>query len=470
MIKYIGMKKMCKRTFKIVIAALVSLILIIIGFIGLRLYVDGFNSRGHSVDVNLNKWGQSEKVENVVVGVAPRGGYNDSWTKLIDVVDENGEAKTVSYRGTVYDLTVENYNVNELKTWSVVFTADTLSYLNNAWCGKVEVHQHAGTNKEYVQVLDLRSSPAVKLDTRKDSDDLMITLEPGDYFVYKPDTISFEVPLRGASGGSAGRVNSGFILYTPDAGDTSQYTFSSVVLNYDTSRDIKEYPFFWFLCSLVACWIMYVIANIISEIKLASMVKARIKDEEIIRQTMETFTGFIDAKDPYTRGHSLRVAQYSAMIAKRMGLSEEQIQNVYYIALLHDSGKIGIPEDVLGKPGKLTPEEYEQMKMHTVKGYEILSNYTSIPDVAVGAKYHHERYDGKGYPEGLIGEEIPLVARIICVADSFDAMNSDRVYRKRMDSTTIMEELINNKGKQFDDKVVDIMIHLLNEGKIKCGE
>lgn len=455
---------------KAAIVLLIFLIVIVLSFTGLYFYVKGFNSKKHSVDVNLDKWGQSEMIDSAIVGVAPRGGITDTWTKDIDVIDANGNTETMTYRGTIYDFYVENHNENQYKEWSIKFTADELMYLNNAWCGRVEIHQNVGTDKEYVQTLDLRNPGTVNLETRRDSDDLMIILNAGDYFIYKPDVITFEVPLRGKNNGLPGKVTCGFILYTPDAGDTSQYTFSSVVLNYDTTRNMREYPLFWILCLLSLCWIVSAFASIITEIRVAKVVREREKDEQIIRQTMETFTGFIDAKDPYTRGHSLRVAQYSAMIAARMKLSAEEVQNVYYIALLHDSGKIGIPEEVLSKPGKLTPEEYEVMKMHTVKGYEILSNYTSIPNVAVGAKYHHERYDGKGYPEGLVGEDIPLVARIICVADSFDAMNSDRVYRRRIESDKIMTELVNNKGKQFDPRVVDEMMSLLIEGKIQCGE
>ncbi|MBP5472564.1 MAG: HD-GYP domain-containing protein, partial [Lachnospiraceae bacterium] len=166
-------------------------------------------------------------------------------------------------------------------------------------------------------------------------------------------------------------------------------------------------------------------------------------------------------------GHSNRVAEYTKAIAKEMGYSGEELDRVFYVALLHDCGKIGVPDNILGKPSKLTDEEFDIIKSHTVRGGEILSSFKSLKDVDEGARYHHERYDGKGYPEGLAGENIPEIARMICVADSFDAMNSNRVYRKKLTSEMIREEIEKNKGKQFDPKIADIFLRLLKEGKIE---
>ncbi|WP_408070673.1 HD-GYP domain-containing protein [Butyrivibrio sp. JL13D10] len=191
------------------------------------------------------------------------------------------------------------------------------------------------------------------------------------------------------------------------------------------------------------------------------------RDNEIIQQSIETFTGFIDAKDPYTNGHSARVAEYTRAIAKEMGFSGEELDRIYHIAQLHDCGKIGVPDNILKKPDKLTDEEFEIIKSHTIRGGEILSNFKSLENVGEGALYHHERYDGRGYPEGRSGEDIPLIARMICVADSFDAMNSNRVYRKKLSPEKIREEIEKNKGKQFDPKIADIFLRLLEEGKIK---
>ncbi len=189
--------------------------------------------------------------------------------------------------------------------------------------------------------------------------------------------------------------------------------------------------------------------------------------QEMTLQTISTVANTIDAKDEYTKGHSQRVSVYSSAIAKEMGWSEEEVNKIRYIALLHDIGKIGVPDNVLNKPGKLTDAEYELMKKHTTIGGEILKDTGMFDGIALGALYHHERYDGKGYPKGLEGEEIPLIARIICVADAYDAMTSTRVYRKRLSDEDAMAEIEKCKGKQFDPQIADIFIKALKAGKVE---
>jgi energy-coupling factor transport system substrate-specific component len=158
------------------------------------------------------------------------------------------------------------------------------------------------------------------------------------------------------------------------------------------------------------------------------------------------------------------------MIAKELGKSDEECEILRKTALLHDIGKIGIPDSVLNKPGKLTDEEYEIMKSHVVKGANILKDFTIIDHVWEGALYHHERYDGKGYTSGLKGEEIPLNARIIGIADAFDAMTANRVYRKKLSFEVVLEELKKGKGTQFDPGLVDILLNLIASGKINVNE
>ena len=192
--------------------------------------------------------------------------------------------------------------------------------------------------------------------------------------------------------------------------------------------------------------------------------------EKMTFETIATISSMIEAKDSYTKGHSVRVAEYSAIIAEQAGWSEQAIQNLRYIALLHDIGKVGIPDNVLNKPGKLTEEEFGIIKSHTVIGGDILKEIDSIPEVEAGAKYHHERYDGRGYPCGLAGNEIPAVARIIGIADAFDAMNSKRIYRDSLSPEVIRNELVNGKGKQFDPNFLDIFLGLYDEGKLVVNE
>ncbi len=180
-------------------------------------------------------------------------------------------------------------------------------------------------------------------------------------------------------------------------------------------------------------------------------------------QVMKTLAGTIDAKDKYTNGHSLRVAEYSKMIAAKMNMTEAEQEDIYYIGLLHDIGKIGIPDEIINKTSRLTDEEYDIIKTHPVIGSDILEKMSELPGIKIGARWHHERYDGKGYPDGLAGESIPLVARIIGVADSYDAMSSTRSYRGVLPQQVIREEIKKCSGTQFDPRIADIMIQIMDE-------
>ena len=187
---------------------------------------------------------------------------------------------------------------------------------------------------------------------------------------------------------------------------------------------------------------------------------------EMGNETVMAIARTLDARDDNTSHHALRVSEYSVMIARKLGFDEEACENLRKTALLHDIGKIGIPDSVLNKPGKLTDEEYSLMKSHVVLGGEILKDLTLIDGVSEGALYHHERYDGRGYIHGLKGEEIPLNARIIGIADAFDAMTANRVYRKKIDFDFVVEEIKRGRGTQFDPQMVDIMLELIDNGDI----
>lgn len=179
-------------------------------------------------------------------------------------------------------------------------------------------------------------------------------------------------------------------------------------------------------------------------------------------QTAEALASAIDAKDKYTRGHSSRVAEYSRKIAELAGKDPQECEEVYYAALLHDVGKIGISNRILNKEGKLSDEEYEIIKQHPVIGEQILASISESPYLSIGAHAHHERYDGRGYPRGLKGEDIPEIARIIAVADAYDAMTSKRSYRSTIPQQMVREEFVKGTGTQFDPVFAKIMIHLID--------
>ncbi len=198
---------------------------------------------------------------------------------------------------------------------------------------------------------------------------------------------------------------------------------------------------------------------------LEYLVKKKTKEVETLSvQAILAISNAVDKKDVYTRQHSARVAKYSREIATRLGWEEDDIINLYNLALMHDIGKIGVPDAILKKPDKLTDEEFATMKTHTTMGAEILKDITIIKDVAKGAKYHHERYDGRGYMEGLKGEEIPLVARVVGIADAYDAMTSDRAYRRKLPEDVVRGELEKGRGTQFDPKLVDVMLSIMDDG------
>ena len=180
-------------------------------------------------------------------------------------------------------------------------------------------------------------------------------------------------------------------------------------------------------------------------------------------QVMMTLAGTIDAKDKYTNGHSIRVAEYSKMIAAKMNMTLNEQEDIYYIGLLHDIGKIGIPDEIINKTSRLTEEEYDVIKTHPAIGSEILAKMSELPGIAVGARWHHERYDGTGYPDGLAGEKIPFIARIIGVADAYDAMSSKRSYRDVLSQDYIREEIKRCIGTQFDPKVAAVMLQIIAE-------
>ena len=262
--------------------------------------------------------------------------------------------------------------------------------------------------------------------------------------------------------------------------------------------DLKRYKAtaFGMLCFIICCifelsyfyvasshsWGAFICAGIII-LMLATIVQNLVdeRNEVLEREaaqtksvvgTIETIASAIDAKDEYTGGHSDRVGRYAGLLAREMAadydFSEEDIARIGYIGLMHDIGKIGVADSILNKAGKLTDEEFTLMKKHVEIGYELLKSMgAEIEGLLDGVRFHHERFDGKGYPEGLKETEIPLVARILCLADCYDAMTSNRVYRKRLTDEEVIEELSRCSGTQFDPALTEIFIRLIKKGSLK---
>ena len=262
----------------------------------------------------------------------------------------------------------------------------------------------------------------------------------------------------------------GFILILKNKMDSINFINFNYTLTGRVHRTYVSYPVFWVLVLLTFTYISFLIAYIVIRHRERNFEKFKEQSYSIISQSMNTFASLIDTKDPYTKDHSGRVSYYAVKISRKLGLKDEEIKDLAYIALMHDCGKLVIPDEILTKPAKLTPEEYSIMKEHTTCGGKALENFTSIKGMHDGAMYHHEKWNGTGYPKGLKGEEIPLCARIIGVADALDAMNSDRCYRKRLTKEKILSELRNYAGVQFDPNIAKLVIDMINNKEIEIEE
>ena len=258
------------------------------------------------------------------------------------------------------------------------------------------------------------------------------------------------------------------------------YTYHFAIINPLTGEEqksielkiVKEAAFYetvWFFVFMfaVAAIIVAVVVKLYIDRKTRIYEKKQKENKELINEIVAVLAKCIDMKDKYTNGHSFRVAKYTELFASKMGYSKDELEEIYNIALLHDVGKISIPDNILGKQGKLTDEEYAVIKSHAPNGYEILKDIKIMPSLSLGAGCHHERIDGKGYPRGLKGDEIPPIARIIAVADTFDAMYSSRPYRKKMKLEDVIAEINRVKGTQLSEEVVEVVNKLYEDGEFE---
>ena len=276
-----------------------------------------------------------------------------------------------------------------------------------------------------------------------------------DAFVANPDE-NRSIYYTNLSGGSYD-----FHVYVTDEyGQESNH----IRIHLEKDKKVYEQWWFWVLIALVAA--VFLATSLFVRYKTRQSLKRQLEYKNITLEAIQAIARTIDAKDEYTNGHSIRVGAYSKIIAENLGMSSDEVDNIYYIALLHDIGKIAIPDSILNKPGRLTDEEFAVMKSHTTRGAAILKGISTIPHIIEGAKSHHEKYDGSGYPEGLSGENIPFVARIICCADCFDAMASKRVYKAPFTLDVITSEFQRCAGTQFDPKIARVVIDLIAAGKL----
>ena len=345
----------------------------------------------------------------------------DEYTYSVDISKhwQNNPDTPLQTYGAQYDNTIENNSSYDLVDWSVVITVPEKNItIDSYWNGEWVYDKAANT----------------------------ITVTPDE---------------RIATIESNGSGTFGAVMISKELMD-----FTDISLTACRYKPVTRFILFWIIMVLLVAWVTSAIAYVLYRIREENYRKNSEKLNAVISQTMTTFANFIDTKDKYTKGHSARVSYYSMKIAEKLGLSDDEVRDIGYIGLMHDCGKLATPDAILNKPGKLNDEEFDVMRHHTTNGGSILKDFTAIPAIKDGALYHHERYDGKGYMEGLSGEDIPLVARIICVADALDAMNSDRCYRNHLSKNIILSELENNKSTQFDPKIAQITIDMIKSGEI----
>ncbi len=376
-------------------------------------------------------------------------------------------------------------------SWNVVNENDDLYLSTDRGVIKVNLDNYKSVRRAYrimVSQVILDGVPAdIERGNRLTIDKDVSTIE----FIPEIVNYSMEDPrisyyLEGVDGGYKTVPQSELtsVIYTNLP--SGEYTFHIAIMDEETGRILEEssygfvkensiYDNNWFMFymlfvgGLFVGWATWFYTRYWAQKKMTMQqqrLALALKQVEMGNETIMAIARTVDAKDIMTSQHSQRVSEYSVLIAKKYGFSEEEVDNLRNAALLHDIGKIGIPDAILNKPDRLTDEEYEKMKMHATLGADILKDFTLVEHAAEGAKYHHERYDGSGYPEGLKGDDIPLYGRIIAIADAFDAMTANRVYRKRLSFAQVMKELENGRGTQFDPDLLDLFLGLLGDGDI----
>jgi putative nucleotidyltransferase with HDIG domain len=242
-----------------------------------------------------------------------------------------------------------------------------------------------------------------------------------------------------------------------------EYQLETIALELEESRELAKAKERLLLVHIEEMEILYGKLNE----KVVELDRKNEQLRQVFLRTIESLALSLEAKDKYTDGHSKRVAYYCEIIAIKLGLSFQEREDLKMAGLLHDIGKIGISEKVLNKPGILTQEEYRHIKEHPLLGAKILQPLEGIDSIINWIKHHHERYDGKGYPDGLKGEKISLGARIIACADAFDAMTTDRPYRKSLPANAALEEIEKAAGNQLDPIICQVFCQLNKEGKLQ---
>lgn len=414
----------------------------------------------YSLVFSDQKQKMNRKSSTIFYNIYPRNKAHDSWTLKVP-------RHPLMY-GAIYESKIYNKSRNNIADWKLYIDIKKKCCINNSWNGQVEIHQKTKEGLKIQAPISLGNMDPSELTVdnyHSQTNPTLIFLNPGDKIIYHPDERYSERFIPSSDDNDPRFSNIGFIFYTLDpVKDTTDFLDSYII--YHLQGGLQDNIMIYVLSAISIMWI--ILASILIRLKILETAKEkdRIHDRQATEQIMTVFTKFIDAKDIYTGGHSERVAHYARLIAKEAGRNEDFCQKVFYCGLLHDCGKISVGDTILRKSGEFTMNEFQIIRDHTIKGYELLKSLSSIPEACLTALYHHERYDGTGYPEHLKSSQIPEIARIVAVADSYDTMKSDRNYRKGFSTERIISELRENSGTQFDPEFVSITLNLIKSEKI----
>ena len=438
----------------LVIVFSVALVIILLNFGVHVVRTNNYNSQLREID-------QYSDTTDVMVDIHPRGLATDSWEK-------NDAFEGVILKAKIYEASVINNSGALLHDWDLKINIKADCYVNNAWNGEVEVHQFVnGTEK--VQRLSLQdySADELTLDYFLCGQDLLIPLSKGDYIIYKPCALpSLNENEINSTDDMTGQQDVGIIFYslTGDE-DLTDYDFT-----YYLKKSIWEGREAALFTVLMPIWCIAVLILVIVGV-LTNKYEKRISLQNAATiEFLEVFAEFVDSKKENNDGHSKEVARTARLICKKMGMNDRDCDSVYYTALVHDIGKCHVPDYVLKKKGALTYEEQELIKTHTSKGAEMVKDCKTLPFLYEGVLYHHERFDGNGYPSGKSGENIPLVARVINLADSFVSLSSPDDHDIKPSKEMVISEILAESGKQFDPVLVDAFVEVLRESDKETWE
>lgn len=325
---------------------------------------------------------------------------------------------------------------------------------NGLWGSQYDIYIHNDKDFPFVDwILEMSVPEEARIDSSWNGE---YTQKSGK-IVIKGNSQAFTLVIPGHN-----NAKMGFVLYTKELLQNCDFHLTGRFIR----NPLKTRLFLTALIILSLLTIIFIVT-----IVLFFLVRRQANiDNQKIESLIKLCARFIDVKDEYTIMHSSHVGYYAKKIAEKMGFNEDFQKNIYYMGMMHDVGKVLIPREILCKASNLDSKEWQEMKKHTIYGSGILEGFTTVPGIKEAALYHHERYDGTGYPLGLKGEEIPIQARIIGVADAYDAMHTNRSYRLHLSEEEILDELERNKGSQFDPKVADAMISMLKTNTLKQPE